>query len=148
MGPGPLIGDAPIRRRREVTQSGIMATGRRELDANLFGFRTGPYIELPLNARWTVGLNAGFTMVAVDSQFKFSETVLNAVQHGSDSEMDLLPGGYAGANVSFQLAPWARLFAGAEYQHVGDFTQHAGGKRARLDLGNSVFVKAGVSFSF
>ena len=50
--------------------------------------------------------------------------------------------------MSFQVAPSTRIFAGAEYQAVGDFTQDAGGRRVRLDLGNSVFMRAGVSFSF
>ena len=147
VGPGTLIPDAPISRRQDVTTAG-MASAKRELDANVFGLRMGPYLELPLSPKWTVGLNAGFALVAVNSDFTFSERVLGSTLSGSDTESDLLPGGYVGANVSYQVAPSTRLFAGAEYQHVGDFTQDAGGKRARLDLGNSVFVKAGVSFSF
>ena len=146
MGPGTLIPDAPIRRRQEMSAAGMSA--KRELDANVFGIRLGPYVEFPFSPKWTVGLNAGFALVAVNSDFKFSERILASSLRGSDNKSDLLPGGYVGANVSFQVAPSTQLFAGAEYQHVGDFTQDAGGKRARLDLGNSVFVKAGVSFSF
>ncbi|HKQ40381.1 MAG TPA: hypothetical protein VJ063_20070, partial [Verrucomicrobiae bacterium] len=148
LGPGTLIPDAPIGRREEVTPGGAMASGTRELNANLFGMRVGPYLDLPLNEKWMLTLNGGFALVAVNSDFKFSDSVLGRSARGSDSQTDLLPGGYVGANISYQVAPSTRIFAGAEYQAVGDFTQDAGGRRARLDLGNSVFVRAGVSFSF
>ena len=147
LGPGTLIPDAPISRREEITP-GAIATGKRELNANLFGMRLGPYIELPLNDKWTISLNGGFALVAVNSDFKYSDAVLGGRTGGSDTETELLSGGYIGANVAFQVTPSTRIFAGAEYQHVGDFTQDAGGRRAKLDLGESVFVKAGVSFSF
>lgn len=153
VGPGPLIPDAPSSRREESTPGGALATGKRELDANVFGLRIGPYIDFPLSAKWMLTLNAGFALAAVKSDFKFNETVstpdLQAVsRRDSASDSELLPGGYAGANISFQATSATRVFAGAEYQHVGDFTQDAGGKRARLDLGKTVFVKVGVSFSF
>ncbi len=147
LGPGPLIPDTPIGRRQEAV-SGAIASGSRELNANLFGMRIGPYIDLPLSEKWMVTLNGGFALVAVNSDFKFSEALLGRSARGSDSATELLPGGYVGANVSYEVTPSTRLFAGAEYQHVGDFTQDAGGRRAELDLGNSVFVKMGITFSF
>jgi len=125
-----------------------MLGAKRELNANLFGMRLGPYVDLPLGEKWMITLNGGFALVAVNSDFKFSDSVLGRTARGSDSQTDLLPGGFVGAKVSFQVAPSTRIFAGAEYQAVGDFTQDAGGRRARLDLGNSVFMRAGVSFSF
>lgn len=145
-GPGTLIPDAPISRRQET--STVIAGGKRELGANLFGMRVGPYVDIPLHEKWMLTLNGGFALVAVNSDFKFSDSLGGRTGRGSDTQTDLLPGGYVGANLSFQVAPSTRIFAGAEYQAVGDFTQDAGGRRARLDLGNSVFVRAGVSFSF
>lgn len=152
-GPGPLIGDAPISRHEEVIPGGAVATGTRELDAHVLGLRVGPYLDLPLSDKWVVTLNGGFALAAVASDFKFSETVsapnlASTGRRGSDSDAELLPGGYVGANIAFQMTPATRLFAGAEYQFVGDFTQSESGKRAKVDLGKTVFVKVGVSFSF
>ena len=147
-GPGTLIPDAPISRRQEITAGGAVVTGKRELDANVFGMRIGPYIDLPLSSKWLVTLNAGFALVSVSSDFKFSEALFGQTLRGSDADFEVLPGGYVGANISFEVARATRLFAGAEYQYVGDFTQDAGGKRAKLELGNTVFVKAGISYSF
>jgi hypothetical protein len=152
-GPGPLIPDAPINRSVDVIPGGVLVTGTRQLDANLYGIRLGPYIEWPLSDKWTVGLNGGFTLVAVDSDFRFRETVTPSgsspiLTTGSGAETDLLPGGYIGGNVSYQVAPNVTLFSSAQFQHVGDFTQNVNGKRAELDLGKSLFVTVGLNWSF
>jgi hypothetical protein len=150
-GPGPLIADAPINRTVQVTPG--VVTGRRELDANLFGFRVGPYIEWPIADKWTVGLNAGFALVVVDSEFDFRETVSPSsgtpfTVSGSGSETDLLPGGYIGANVAYRIADSVTLFSSAQFQYAGEFKQEVQGKHAELDLGKSLFVTLGVNYSF
>ena len=152
-GPGPLIADAPINRSVEVIPGGTVVTGERELDANLFGFRVGPYIEWPLSEKWIVGLNAGFALVVVDSEFDFDETVTPSSGsafnvRGSGSETDLLPGGYVGGSVAYQVAPSVTLFSAAQFQYAGEFEQEVRGKRAELDLGKSLFVTLGVNYSF
>ena len=152
-GPGPLIPDAPIDRSVEIIPGGALLSGSRELDANLFGFRFGPYIEWPLSDRWTFGLNAGFALVVADSEFDFRETVTPAnassfTASGSKSEVDLLPGGYIGANIALKVADAVTVFGGAQFQHVGDLEHDVNGKRAELDLGQSVFVTVGINYSF
>jgi len=152
MGPGPLIADAPIQRTEQVVPSGAIATGSRRLDANLFGLRIGPYIELPLSPKWTVGLNGGLALVMVESNFRFNETVsysnTSLIQSGSKSDTDLLPGGYIEGNIAYQLNKSVSLQAGVQFQDVGDFTQKVNGKKATLHLTSGLLFTLGANYSF
>ena len=93
--------------------------------------RIGPYIEAPL----------GFALVAVNSHFKFSESILGQSLRGSDTQTSCR-GGYAGGKCFVSVAPSTRILAGVEYQYVGD------SRRTRVDVAQSwiwaisVFVKA------
>ena len=127
--------------------------GMRSLDAQVYGLRLGPYLEFPLSQKWTVGLSGGFALAYADSRFKYNETVSSpgtpsVFSSGSVSDTKLLPGGYAGANISVLVKPNTRISAGVQYQNVGDFTQKVNGRRAKLDLGESLFFNVGVNFSF
>lgn len=150
-GPGPLIDDVPINRSVEVTSA--IVNGTRQIDANLYGIRIGPYIEWPLSPKWTVGLNGGFTLVVADSDFRFREIVTPSgaapfLASGSSSEMDLLPGGYMGGNVAYRIADAVTLFSSAQFQHTGDLSHNVNGKRAEVDLGQALFVTFGLNYSF
>ncbi len=156
-GPGPLIPlnpGPPLAPGRQTQPSVATVGGMRTLDASLYGFRLGPYFEVPLAKRLTFGLSGGLALAVVDSEFSFSETKsvpgfnLTSQQSGRSSDSDLLAGGYVQGLLSLGLSDTVSLSAGVQYQSLGDFTQRAGVKEAKLDLGNSIFVTVGLGFSF
>jgi hypothetical protein len=144
----PVIGDVPQR-----TSSSTAVTGRRDVDATVLGLRLGPYVDIPLNARWTFTLSGGFALAWIDSDFHYQDTATPTVgpavvTSGSNSHSDWLVGGFVAGNVSYALTESLHLFGGVQYQSLSDFSQKAGSKRAEFDLGESIFVTVGCGFSF
>jgi hypothetical protein len=151
-GPGAIIGDNPSR-TTSIESGAATITGWRELDADLFEVKLGPYVELPLNDYWSVRFRGGLALVEVNSEFSYSETttlpgVGSLTSKASGWQTSLLVGGYAGGNLSCALSASTRIFAGAEYQNVGNFTQNLNGRTAVLNLSQSIFVDLGLSYSF
>lgn len=151
-GPGPLLGTIP---NRTITSGagGASVTGNRQFNADIYGLRLGPYLELPLDDRWAISLSGGLALLSVNSEFKFRETVTIAglapeTRRGSGSQSDILPGGYIGGNFLYSLYDNVNLFAGAQFQTAGTYSHKESGKEVEMDLGKSVFVNLGVGFSF
>ncbi|MDB6028334.1 MAG: hypothetical protein JWM68_4557 [Verrucomicrobiales bacterium] len=152
IGPGVMIGSTPTR-TVTTTPGGATILGERQLDANLFGMRLGPYIELPLSRRFAISFSGGLALLEVSSDFQFRETVNIAgigtsSRSGSSSEDAFMAGGYVSGNVSFQLTDKFSLFTGVQFYNLGTHTQEANGKSAELDLGTSIGVVLGGSYSF
>jgi hypothetical protein len=160
-GPGPLISSSLTPSDRTVTVVPGAATilGKRQIDTDLFILRLGPYLEVPIYHKWSVTLGGGLVLAIADTEFKFQETVLisdpfyninlaGARRSGSRSETDFLVGGYAGANLSYALSEKITLLAGAIFQSAGEAVNKEKGKKSVLDLGNSVIVSVGASYSF
>jgi hypothetical protein len=151
-GPGPLIGDTPTRTTALVPGGGA-TSGSRSIDASIYGLRVGPYLELPLCQRCSLTLGAGFTVAVIDSEFRINEnTTIAGVGTQSfaarNSRADCLPGGYFSGQFNFAVTDRVSLFTGAQYQHLTRFSQQTAGRRANLDLGNTIAWTAGISFSF
>jgi len=131
----------------------------RDIDAHVFTLRLGPYVELPLNDKFSVFLNGGLTLGVGYTKFSYNETVTisdpaydvtlsSRRRRGAGSETDFLVGAYAGAGLSYALTKEINLFTSAQYQAAGHTTNREGGKEAILDLGQSIIVAFGVSYSF
>jgi hypothetical protein len=74
-------------------------SGPHEFNANLFEFRLGPGVEIPLSRKLAVSLSGGFALVYVDSEFSFNETVTipgvgSVANHGSGWGNAWLPSAY------------------------------------------------------
>lgn len=127
--------------------------GQNDFSANLLGFRFGPYLEIPLSRSIAFTLSGGFALVYVGSDFSFNETVtipgVGSVGHAASGSGDAwLPGGYVAGSVSVALSDSWALMAGAQFEDVGQYTQHLNGKEATLDLSRAIFVTIGFSYSF
>jgi hypothetical protein len=147
-----VIGDTPTRTLSTVP-GGASITGSRRLEADLYGFRLGPYVEIPLNPKWTLFFGGGLALVNVDSQFQFTQEVTvpgvgSVSSSGSESANDLLVGGYATCTVGYALDAHWSLLTSLQYQNVGDTSQTVAGRRAVLDLGEMFFCTLGVSYGF
>ncbi len=151
-GPGQLISDTPTRTVSTIA-GGALTTGQRNLDANLYSLRLGPYLEFPFCKRFSGSLSAGLSLAVVDSTFSFNESTSIAgagifSSAGRGSHSDLLVGAFVSGNLAYAITPRTSVFVGAQFQHLGDFKQTVGGRQAQLDLSKSIFVTAGVGFNF
>ena len=148
---GPLLGSLPSR------TNGFGSTtinGSRNFEADIFGFRVGPYLEIALCKKMAVSLSGGLSLAYVASDFSFSpETVMfQGVSHvnpgGSGSHEDWVVGGYVAANLLYKINQSWGLFCGVQLQAAGTYSHTVGGKRADLDLGQAVYLSIGAAYSF
>jgi hypothetical protein len=152
-GPGALIGDAPISRGTTTIPGGAAVTAERSLRANVYGFRLGPFLEVPI-CRWLAfTASGGLAVAGVYNDFDVRETVTvpgstSFSFSGHDSHSEWLVGGYAEGRLTVPLTERVRLSFGVEYQNLGEFSQTFGGRRAEIDFGQSIFLKFGVGYSF
>lgn len=152
-GPGPLLDstlDAGQRMRSVVTQSATI-TGRRELDAQVYLIRLGPYVEFPLCQKLSLFVQGGLNLAIGDTKFSYTETVTytdgdRAVRSASGSQTDFLVGAYAGGGLNYELNDHWGVLAGAQFQTAGRSINGQGGKEAVLDMGQTIVVTAGVSY--
>jgi hypothetical protein len=155
----PLVGISPVSSAFDIFPGAATVTGNREFDAHILSLRFGPYFELPLNKRWTFELSGGVVLSYINSEFKYNETVSldqsvtlvslpNQTSSGSGTHDDWLVGAYVGGTFSYSITEHLRAFAGAQWQYSGDYSQTVAGQQAILNLGASVFVPIGISYSF
>jgi hypothetical protein len=153
-GPGPLISDMPNRSFATIP-GGAYVTGKRNFDANMFGVRLGPYIEIPLDKkeRFNVSFSGGLAMAVVNGEFNYRESTTiqgaGTVQSsGSGTDTQFLVGGYFGTTFSYSFTQSWSVFAGASYQYLPTYSQKVDGREVELDFSKSVFVNVGFGFSF
>jgi hypothetical protein len=151
-GPGPVISDSPQRIVNMVTYGATVA-GKRQVDMDLFDFRLGPYWEVPLMEKLHASLSGGVAFAVVNSRFKYSEAVTisgvgTVTRQGSSSDTDVLVGAFLAGGVRYSFTDKLDVFAGAQWQYLGDYTQKEGNKKAVTEFGGSVFVSVGLGYSF
>ncbi|MBI5775314.1 MAG: hypothetical protein HZA89_16460 [Verrucomicrobia bacterium] len=157
---------------------GAAINGLRELDADLFALKLGPYFEYPLGKRFTVGGGGGFTLAVLDSEYKYNEATAitgmlatpavagaamptvtglpasNTQTHiGSGSRSGVLPGLYLDLRLGCEISRQWSAFLGGQFQYLGDFNQSvtdASGtvRGARLELGAAFLVQFGLGYTF
>ena len=154
-GPGPLLNSSldPGQRVRAVLTDVTTITGRRQLDADIYLFRLGPYVEFPLTEKLSLFVNGGLNIAVSATDFSFTETVTfdnatRAVRTDAGSQADVLVGGYAGGGLSYALTDRWGVLAGAQLQTAGRSINEQGGKQSVLNMGETVVVTVGVSYSF
>lgn len=152
-GPGALL-DAtldPGQRVRSVVTTATTITGRRELDAQVYLFRLGPYAEIPLCEKLALFVQAGLNLAIGDTEFGYTETVdydggTRAERRSKGSQTDFLVGAYAGGGFSYDLNEQWSVMAGAQFQTAGRSINTQGGKEAVLDMGETIVVTVGISY--
>ena len=152
-GPGALLSDSPTRSSQTVSEP---VTGSRDLEAHIFGFHLGPYIEVPLTKSLSMMFDGGVALAVVSSEYSFNETIATPdagtfTVKGSHTDSEALLGGYLGAGLAWSFADRWALFGGAEWQSMESYRNDPkvnGAGKAVLDLQNAIFLKAGVTWSF
>lgn len=149
-GPGPLLRDAPT--RTQVTQP-VVYTGRREIEASLFGFRLGPVLDIPMGEPLSLQLSGGAYVVYADAELTYAEVATVGGQNvgttrGRSEKQDWTLGAYVRGQVLLSLSPSLGLFAGAEYLMLDDLKLSDRSHAARLDFDESFALLFGVAVNF
>jgi hypothetical protein len=147
----PVIYDSPSARVTSALAG--TSSGDRDFNADVFGWRVGPYVEFPVVTNLSFSLSGGFSLVGVVSDYRFNEAVNTAdglveIIPGSGSNAGLLAGAYVGGGFHLVLEQGWTAYGGAQFQYAGNYTHREGASRARLDLGESIFVSFGATYSF
>jgi hypothetical protein len=145
-----LIGATP----ESSTFSSAAATvsGSRKIDADMFGFRLGPYVEFPVATNLNLSLSGGFAGALVDVDASWNETVVVGSSqfpfagHGHDNEFRL--GAYLAANAEYRFSQDWSVVGGAQYQSLANYEGTISGRKVEMDLRNNIFVTLGVSYKF
>jgi len=153
----------PPTRTVDVLPGAASVTGNRELDANIFLFRLGPYLEVPITEKLSGILSGGLTIGVGETDLRFHENVtiidpaypvegqplnVSASRSGSGTQADFLVGGYVGGSLSYALNERISVVAGAMFQAAGQAVNNSNGKQAILKLDESILVSIGATYSF
>ena len=103
------------------------------------------------------------TLALADTQFSYGETVtlvdtgeVSGPRSSAGSQTDFLVGGYVAGTLSYSLTSQFSLFSGVQFQTAGESVtdsrilnhQSVTRKESVLDLGQSVLLVFGVTYSF
>lgn len=151
--PGPVIDDEPSHRETATLPGGALTTGTRQLDASLWAFKLGPWLEIPLCRRVSAQFGGGFALGLVDASFRFDESTTiagagAARQTGSDSEAAFLLGGYVEGQLNTHLTENLDFVFGAGLLALDSYQENLASRPVRLDFGTSWNLQAGFSLSF
>jgi hypothetical protein len=129
---------------------------QQAFDADLWGIRLGPYIEYMPSEKWNLHLSGGLALGILDADASWKETLTvpgggpgsSTSVSGSGNDVALLAGFYVGLDAEYKFNDRWSVQAGVQYQDIGAYNHNFGGRTVGLDLSNSIFVQAGVSYSF
>lgn len=152
-GPGFLLNSQRLN-SSVVTTPGATVDAHQSFDSNLWGFRLGPYLESPLTEKLSLHASGGLAVGILDASASWKETITlpsgggTSTTHGGGSDTDVLWGYYIGADLVYRFNDRWGLDVGVQYQDLGTYSHNFGGRVAELDLSRSLFVQAGISYSF
>lgn len=133
----------------------IRAAQRAEITGSYFGFRLGPFFEVPLSGPWEMQFGAGLALVHVDAKLEYAEKYAVTGTGGPPPELIAsedthawLAGFYLEAKVQYWFNPVIAAYIGGQYQMVDELTLRAFGKEATLDFGSAFGLVLGVTYSF
>jgi hypothetical protein len=140
-GPGQVLG---------VTAMSVPVTVASDFAANFYGFRLGPYLDLPVNKHLLLTFSAGLSVTIVGGSFSYVESnpQQGVTSAASASHLDVLPGGYVSGQATVKLTKGLNVFAGLQFQSSDDYKITAGSKQADIDLSKSLYFSTGLSYSF
>lgn len=149
-GPGPLLDRAPL---GSVTATGGTLSGSRRVEANWWGARLGPLLDIPMGDIVSLQLSGGLALAWFDAEFSYSETATapgggTTSDSASSSKDSLLWGGYGRAQLTAQFNRSFGFYAGVQYLLMEDFDISAGSRTAEVELGGTVQAVAGFLYQF
>lgn len=149
-GPSVLIGDSPI---RSYSTGEAMVDGSRELDVHLTTLNLGTYLEIPVSRKFHLTFEGGLSAAVADGSYDFqSNTTITGLgtstSSGSTSDVQILPGAYAGLGGIYQINDSWAILASGRYQYLESFDLETNGSSASLSFGSAFVLSVGVVYSF
>jgi len=141
---------------RTTSTETVTATQHVDLDGTYWGFRLGPYIEVPWPGyRHSFQAGLGLAMVNVDAKLSYEERFTTTGLGGPPQpriddhhQQDWLFGFYFNAKAYYWMNDVTALYIGGEFQYLGDYVVEAENKRAKVDFGATLGVTMGVMYVF
>ena len=156
--PGFNINPTPTGTASASVANAVTVSGSGAVQADVFGFRFGPYLQYNLTTNLSISASAGGLIEVVLDRVQWTEILAistasqNNSWHGTSAvngdSFGATAGFYAGAQVNYALSRCWTLFAGAHFQDAGDYTHRLGAGQVQLNLSQAVSVQAGIGYSF
>lgn len=138
----------------ETVPGSVVVSGQRRFDADIWGLRIGPYLEIPVVEPVSIFLSGGLAVAWLDGTASWSENVSvtggawTASGSGRGQDVGMIWGGYVGAAVAWQLSDQWSAVGGVQYQNLGTYRKSFGGRQVEVDFQNSIFVTLGLTYCF
>jgi len=151
-GPGPLIPRTPASSATRTVE--VSSQQSAQLDALVLGFKVGPFIEVPIYKRLSLHASAGAAIMDALAELKCHETMkINGtstiLERTFNYEHDeWVFGFYANLALGWSVTDTFALLLGAQYQGIDDVEIVGAGREAKLNLGESIEIIAGLRVSF
>lgn len=157
-GAAPVIDYAAI--GSNFSQAASQNSFSGSVSSDIHSLKIGPWVDLPITDRFSIGLGAGYCTVLAQADFTFQETTTfsgpnaadfaNAAQNlnVSASRHDWRPGLYASARLNYMFNQSWTVFGGVDVQSNSNLDFSAQGRGVKVNLGTVFGVTAGVQFSF
>lgn len=150
----PPLSALPVSSSDTSIAGGASVLGNWQVKGAYFLMRLGPSIRTQLTERIGLSASVGVAGAFAGSRYSVVETLelpdvsdpITTVEE--DTESKLLSGLYADVNVDLMINERTGLYGGVSVQQFGDYDQAVGGRTARIDLGNSVGIRGGISIKF
>ena len=155
-GPGPLLNATPGATSSEDVA--VIAALNSRLRSLIYGFRFGPFVEVPLSRKFDIQLGAGVAAMYSDATLSYNETLTLTdpslqgggppARVGEYTHGDWMLGYYAQAVLAYHLNDSLRVFGGGEFENLGENTVSGPGREATLKVKNSFGVVLGIQLLF
>jgi hypothetical protein len=157
------ISQLPDAHIETTTPGGINVNGSWQVKGAYFMVRLGPTFRTQLSPRFGLNASVGYAGAFAGTTYTVMETFevpeLDGVLVGANagenfdgieqtSETKFLSGYYADVNLEWAATERTGLFGGFTAQKFDGYDQMVGSRTARIDLGNSVGLRGGVTIRF
>ncbi len=152
-GPGPLISGVPGRGFSSVA-NGASIIGQRSFEADIYGLRVGPYVEIPMGRYLSVSLSIGVAVGVVDSELRYDNTLVvpgssvRLSQTGRSFDNDVVPGWYLDLNVNVPIYRSLSATGGFQFEGFDRYTHNSRYDRVDLNMVEACFFTVGLAYSF
>ncbi len=133
---------------------GAAVQGNWQIKGAYFLFKLGPAVRTQLWSRLGLSASAGVAGAYSGSRYSVVESmtlpdVADPISVTEESiESKFLSGFYADVSLDWMINERTGFFGGVTMQQLGDYDQSAGGRTARIDLGNTVGLRGGINIRF
>ncbi len=150
-GIGPTIGSTATDAGTETSPGTL--TGSRSIDVSMFNLRLGPTLHWDLGRHFAVEVSAGGAIGIFTGDYEFNETIVfndgsQAVNQGRIDMSEVTYGGYASAVFLYHTIENADIYVGAQFMTLGDVNVSGMGRQAQLQMGQGVYLSAGINWPF